>query len=109
MSSFRYPYFYLQLPACQCLSQEGSRDCRPECDTGQACHFTSSAEIFEDRLGVIDVLGDIERICPMRAVEVFIASFPEEQPDGAITVGRLRGKLVKERDETGIEGICLFN
>ena len=58
---------------------------------------------------MIDVLGDIERICPMRAVEVIIASFPEEQPDGAITVGRLQGKLVEERDETRIEGICSFD
>jgi hypothetical protein len=45
---------------------------------------------------MIDVLSNVKRICPMRAVEVFVAGFPEEQPDGAITIRRLRGKLVKE-------------
>jgi len=54
-------------------------------------------------------LSDIERICTMGAVVVFIAGFPEEKSDGAIGIWRLRGELVKERDETGIEGICLFN
>jgi len=41
----------------------------------------------------------------MGAVVVFIAGFPEEQSDGAISIWRLRGKLVKERDESGVEGI----
>lgn len=54
---------------------------------------------------MIDVLGDVERICSMGAVVVFIAGFPGEQSDGAISIWRLRGKLVKERDETGVEGI----
>ena len=54
---------------------------------------------------MIDVLSDIERICSMGAVVVFIAGFPEEQSDGAISIWRLRGKLVKERDESGVEGI----
>jgi hypothetical protein len=102
MSSFRYPYFHLQLPDCQCLPQEGSCNCGPECDTGKACRLATRAKIFEDRLGVIDVLGDIESICPVRAVEVFIAGFPEEQPDGAITIRRLRGKLAEKRNETGV-------
>ena len=51
---------------------------------------------------MIDMLGNIERISPMRAVEVFIAGFPEEQPDGAITIWRLRWKLIEKRDETGV-------
>jgi len=51
------------------------------------------------------MLGNIERICPMRAVEIFVAGFPEEKPDGAISVRRLGGKLVKERNETRVEGI----
>lgn len=41
----------------------------------------------------------------MGAVVVFIAGLPEEQSDGTISIWRLRGKLVKERDETGVEGI----
>ena len=54
---------------------------------------------------MIDVLSDIECICSMGAVVVFIAGLPEEQSDGTISIWRLRGKLVKERDETGVEGI----
>lgn len=58
---------------------------------------------------MIYVLGNIERICPVSTVEVFIAGFPEKQTDSAIGVWRLRGKLVKKRDEARIEGICLFD
>ena len=54
---------------------------------------------------MIDVLSDIECICSMGAVVVFIAGLPEEQSDGTISIWRLRGKLVKERDEAGVEGI----
>jgi len=54
---------------------------------------------------VIDVLSDIECVCSMGAVVVFIAGFPGEESDSAISIRRLRGKLVKERDETGVEGI----
>jgi hypothetical protein len=45
---------------------------------------------------VIYVLGDIKRISPVRAVKVFVAGFPEKKPDGAISIWRLRGELVKE-------------
>jgi hypothetical protein len=41
----------------------------------------------------------------MRTVEVFVASFPEEEPDGAIDIWRLWGKLVEERYKTGVKRI----
>jgi hypothetical protein len=58
---------------------------------------------------VIYVLGDIERIFPMRTVEVIIARLPEEKSDGAIGVRRLRRKAFEERDETRVERVCSFN
>jgi hypothetical protein len=58
---------------------------------------------------VIYVLGDIERICSMRTVEVVIACFPEEKSDGAIGIRRLRGKAVEERDETRVKRVCSFD
>jgi hypothetical protein len=45
---------------------------------------------------VIYVLGDIERVSPMRAVEVFVAGFPEEEPDGTISIWGFGRKLVKK-------------
>ena len=54
------------------------------------------------------MLGNIERICSMRTVKIFIAGFPEEKPDGAIGIRRLGGKRIEERDETRFESVCLF-
>ncbi len=45
----------------------------------------------------------------MHTVEIVVAGFPEEKSDGAIRIRRLRRKLVKERNETGVEGVWLFN
>lgn len=58
---------------------------------------------------MIYVLGDIERICSMRTVEVIVAGFPEEKSDGAIGIRRLGGKLVEEGYETRVKRVCLFN
>ena len=55
------------------------------------------------------MLGNIERICSMRTVKIFIAVFPEEKSDGAIGVRRLGGKRIEERDETRFESVCLFD
>lgn len=55
------------------------------------------------------MLGNVERICSMRTVKVLVAGFPEKKSEGAIGIRRLKGQLVKERNETRVEGVCLFN
>jgi hypothetical protein len=105
MASFRYPYLHLELSTCQYLSKKGCRDCGPERNTGQACRFATGTEVFENRISVIHVLCDIESIRPMCAVIIFVAGFPEEEPDGAIGLWGLGRKFFEECDETGVERI----
>lgn len=54
---------------------------------------------------MIYVSGDIKCIGTMRTVEILVASFPEEEPDGAIGIWGLWGKLVEERYKTGVKRI----
>ena len=54
---------------------------------------------------MIYVSGDIEGIRTMCTVEVFVAGFSEEKPDGAISIRRLWGELVEERYKTGVKRI----
>jgi hypothetical protein len=105
MASLWYPYLHLELSTCQYLSKKGCRNCGPERDTGQTCRFATGTEVFEDRISVIYVLGDIESIRSMCAVKIFVAGFPEEEPDGAISLWGLRRKFFEECDETGVERI----
>ena len=96
MASFWYPYLHLQLLTRQHFSKKSCCNCGPERDTRQTGGLATGTEIFEDRISVKYVLGNIECISPMRTVKIFVAGFPEEEPNGAIGIWGFGRELVKE-------------
>jgi hypothetical protein len=98
----RHPYLDAELLARERVAEECLRLRLGQARTRETLAAAARAEVLEDGVGVEDVLGNVERVRPVRGVVLVLA---EEEPDRA-ALRRLFRELVEETAEAGV-GICL--